>query len=156
MDTNRSPVHDDRPVQISSQLEEQVSRPSQDNTRDPEHGNLTDQISSQLEEHDQSGSHTSQLDQEVPLRNNKSKKKNLTRTPPTIGVMFVDQTPGGLLAKRLQEVEDRLAKASGYRLRMVELSGTPLQRMLPNTNPWAGQPCGRAGCYTSAPKWVLI
>ena len=60
----------------------------------------------------------------------------------------MDQTPGGLLAKRLQEVEDRLAKASGYRLRMVELSGTPLQRLLPNTNPWAGQPCGRTGCYT--------
>ena len=60
----------------------------------------------------------------------------------------MDQTPGGLLAKRLQEVEDRLAKASGYRLRMVELSGTPLSRLLPNTNPWAGQQCGRGSCYT--------
>ena len=68
-----------------------------------------------------------------------SKKKNSmfrTVSPPTIGVMFVDQTPGGVLAKKLQEVEDRLAKASGYRIRMVELSGPQLSRLLPNTNPW--------------------
>ena len=68
--------------------------------------------------------------------------------PPTIGVMFIDQTPGGMLAKKLQEVEDRLAGASGYRIRMVELSGTQLQRLLPNTNPWSGQNCGRINCYT--------
>ena len=49
--------------------------------------------------------------------------------PPTIGV----------LAKKLHEVEERLAKASGYRIRMVVLSGTQLQGLLPNTNPWSGQ-----------------
>ena len=31
---------------------------------------------------------------------------------------------------------------------MVELSGTQLQRLLPNTNPWSGQNCGRLNCYT--------
>ena len=29
-----------------------------------------------------------------------------------IGVMFVDQTMGGVLAKRLQEAEDRMAKVT--------------------------------------------
>ena len=62
--------------------------------------------------------------------------------------MFVDQTPEGRLAKKLQAVEDRLAQASGYRIRMVELSGTQLSRLLPNTNPWAAQECGRLNCYT--------
>ena len=36
----------------------------------------------------------------------------------------------------------------GYRIRVVESSGTQLCRLLPNTNPWAGQHCGRVGCYT--------
>ena len=61
--------------------------------------------------------------------------------------MFIDQTPG-VLAKRLQEVEDRLAKASGYRIRMVEFSGTQVQRLLPNNNPRSGLNCGRLNCYT--------
>ena len=43
---------------------------------------------------------------------------------PTIGVMFKDQTMGGVLAKRLQEAEDRIAKVTGYRIRMVESAGT--------------------------------
>ena len=78
------------------------------------------------------------------------KKKSVARTvsPPTIGVMFLDQTPRGVLTKKLQEVEDRLAKASGYRIRMVELSGTQLRGLLPNTNPWCGMNCGRPNCYT--------
>ena len=78
----------------------------------------------------------------------KNKPKKGQKEPPTIGVMFVDQTMGGVLAKRLQEVEDRLAGVTGYRIRMVESAGTQLRRMLPNTNPWAGEDCGRPQCYT--------
>ena len=82
-------------------------------------------------------------------KQNKTKEKPVKRVdPPTIGVMFIDQTTEGRLAKKLQEVEDRLARASGYRIRMVELSGTQLQRLLPNTNPWSGHECGRVNCYT--------
>ena len=36
-------------------------------------------------------------------------KKKKKVDPLTIGVMFVDQTPEGRLAKKLQAVEDRLA-----------------------------------------------
>ena len=75
-------------------------------------------------------------------------RKGKQVTPPTIGVMFIDQTPGGVLAKKLQEVEDRLSKASGCRIRMVVLSETQLKRLLPDTNPWSGQNCGRMNCYT--------
>ena len=76
------------------------------------------------------------------------KKKNMKEQPDTIGVMFIDQTMGGLLAKLLQEVEDRLARTTGYRIRMVELSGSKLCHLLPNTNPWSGQDCGREKCVT--------
>ena len=62
--------------------------------------------------------------------------------------MFVDQTVGGMLAKRLQKAEDAIAEMVGYRVRIVETSGTQLCRLLPNTNPWSGQNCGRSTCYT--------
>ena len=85
----------------------------------------------------------------MPTARDHKRKVAKKQNPPTIAVMFVDQTPGGLMAKKLQEVEDKLAPASGYRIRMVETSGTQLQRLLPNTNPWAGtQDCGWNSCYT--------
>ena len=73
----------------------------------------------------------------------KGRKQEL---PNTIGVMFVDQTVGGWLAKRLQEVQDRLSRSTGYRIRIVELSGSKLCHLLPHTNPWADQDCGRDNC----------
>ena len=66
----------------------------------------------------------------------------------TLAVMFVDQTMGGALQKSLQMAEDKVAEMVGYRIRMVESSGTQLCRLLPCTNPWKGQHCGRASCYT--------
>ena len=84
--------------------------------------------------------------QSVSKRSKKPKAKAVS--PPTIGGMFVDQTPGGVFAKKLQEVEDSLGTASGYRIRMVELSSTQLGRLLPNTNPWSGMNCDRPNCYT--------
>ena len=73
-----------------------------------------------------------------------SKKKVIE----TVRVLFVDQTVLGELAKQLQKAENEIAEMVGYRVRVVESSGTQLCRLLPNTNPWAGQHCGRAGCYT--------
>ena len=61
--------------------------------------------------------------------------------------MFVDQTVGGELAKRLQEVENRMGNISGYRIKIMETSGSQLRRLLPNTNPWSGRDCGRQSCY---------
>ena len=72
-----------------------------------------------------------------------------TKTPPlTISVLFVDQTVGGELAKRLQQVEDRLADVTGYRIRISETSGTQLCRLLPSTNPWGQRDYECQGCYT--------
>ena len=41
------------------------------------------------------------------------KRKAKKADPPTIVVRFVDQTPEGRMAKKLQEVEDRLAQDTG-------------------------------------------
>ena len=95
-------------------------------------------------------------------RNKVRKKKNRKRVGPdggiqktkafkdleTLAVMFVEQTKGGVWQKKLQEAEDSVAMMVGYRVRVVESSSTQLGRLLPCTNPWKGQHCGRPSCYT--------
>ena len=83
---------------------------------------------------------------------NEKSKKTMRKEVDTITVMFIDQTVGGVLARRLQEAEDRIAEITGYRIRMVESSGTQLRRILPNTNPWSGQDCSRLTCYNMQPR----
>ena len=78
----------------------------------------------------------------------KEEMKQRKRDPPTIAVLFIDSTPGAVLVKRLQEAEDRMAVITDYRVRMTEMSGTQLCRLLPNTNPWGEQDCQRPDCYT--------
>ena len=70
--------------------------------------------------------------------------------PPTISVMFVEKTKGGVLAKLLQEAEDGMAHMTGFRIRMTEMSGSKLCHLLPNTNPWSGVQCGRQKCTPCA------
>ena len=62
--------------------------------------------------------------------------------------MFVEQTKGGVWQKKLLEAEDSIGMMVGYRVRIVESSGTQLGRLLPCTNPWKGQHCGQPACYT--------
>ena len=50
---------------------------------------------------------------ENPQGGRRKTAPNVVKDLPTIGVMFVDQTRGGTLAKRLQEADDRMAKVSG-------------------------------------------
>ena len=66
----------------------------------------------------------------------------------TTSVMFVENTVGGILAKRLREKEERISKMTGYKIRIVEKGGQQLRRTLPNTNPWKGMRCERTGCVT--------
>ena len=67
-------------------------------------------------------------------------------SPKTVTVMFVFQTPNGELAKRLQSVENDIAKITGKRVKIVERSGTMMRRLLHKSNPWAGAKCGGAKC----------
>ena len=65
---------------------------------------------------------------------------------PTISVLFVEQTPGGALARNLQKAEVDLGLKTGYRIRIVENAGSALKMILPSTNPWGNIDCQRNDC----------
>ena len=61
-------------------------------------------------------------------------------------VMFVSQTHNGILAKRLQKVENNISRLTGERIKIVERSGRTIKQLMIKSNPWAGGPCGREKC----------
>ena len=63
-------------------------------------------------------------------------------------VLFVPHTPGSELAKRLRKEEERVSKVAGYRVKIVERTGTQLRRILCKKNPFTGLPCGRERCLS--------
>ena len=65
---------------------------------------------------------------------------------PIRSVMFIDNTGGGELARRLQEAEAELWDATGYRVRIAESAGSTLGMLLPSTNPWGPPNCTRQEC----------
>ena len=65
---------------------------------------------------------------------------------PTISVLFVEQTPGGTLAKNLQNAETELGLKTGYRVRIVENAGSALKMIFSSTNPWGNRDCQRPDC----------
>ena len=76
-------------------------------------------------------------------------RKRDTATPlmdSPISVLFVDSSKGGLLAKKFKEEERRLGRMTGYNIRIAEMAGMPLSRLLPSTNPWGPDDCGREDC----------
>ena len=68
------------------------------------------------------------------------------------GVLFVPYTVGGELARRLREAEAKLETLTGYRLKVVERSGTKLVDILTKSDPWQGADCGRKGCILCLTK----
>ena len=59
-----------------------------------------------------------------------------------ISVLFIDNTKGGKLAKIFREEERRLGTTTGYNIRIAEMAGMALSRLLPSTNPWGAGDCG--------------
>ena len=64
----------------------------------------------------------------------------------TRSVLFVPQTPGGVLARNTKETLDRLEAVMGYKVKVVERAGTSLQNMFSQTSIWDGMDCGRGEC----------
>ena len=48
----------------------------------------------------------------------------------------------------LQEAEKEAGVVTGYRERITESAGTPLDLLLPSTNPWGPHDCNRVDCVT--------
>ena len=74
------------------------------------------------------------------------KKADTALLDSPISVMFVDNTKGGLLAKKFKEEEKRLGRMTGYNVRVAETTGMALSRLLPSNNPWGAGDCGRQDC----------
>ena len=62
-------------------------------------------------------------------------------------VLFVPCTPGGILAKRMKEVEERGRDDRGWKVRIVEMWGQTLKQQLCRSDPWTGKPCGHPQCF---------
>ena len=79
----------------------------------------------------------------------KQQEKRKSGPPPsTRSVMFIDNTAGGKLVKRMQNVELEVGETTDLRVRMAEAAGTPLSMLLPSTNLWGPSDCGRDDCVT--------
>ena len=62
-------------------------------------------------------------------------------------VMFVPNTKGGTLARKLREREEVLASVTGYGVRYQEAGGNQLANMF-STDMYRGEQCGRKACLT--------
>ena len=56
------------------------------------------------------------------------------------------------MEKRLREAEAQLETQTGYRIKIVERTGTKIEDMLHRSNPWQGQDCKREGCLLCRTK----
>ena len=63
-------------------------------------------------------------------------------------VMFVENTKGGVLAKNLRKVMERIKGILGYKVKIVERAGIPLKLMFPLSNVGQGGQCGKSDCIT--------
>ena len=86
----------------------------------------------------------------------KNKEKETIRKASPVSVLFIDNTKGGLLARKLQEADNRLCTVTNYKVRVVESAGTALSRLLPSTNPWGAGDCGRHDCVLCKQQDDLI
>ena len=66
----------------------------------------------------------------------------------TRSVMFVEHTRDGELAKRLREQLGRMEKVMGFRIKVVERTGTKIKDMFSLTDVWGGSQCDREDCTT--------
>ena len=63
-------------------------------------------------------------------------------------LIFVEQSPGGALAKTIRELLKKLEPTLGFGIKVVERSGQALGSKFPLANLWDGIPCGRMDCTT--------
>ena len=66
----------------------------------------------------------------------------------TRAVLFVEQTPGGELSRRIKDLIHRLEPTLGYTIKVVERTGQSVQSVFSQTAIWSGSKCGRDDCVT--------
>ena len=66
----------------------------------------------------------------------------------TAAVLFVEGTKDSKLARELREIIERVKHILGYRVKVVERSGTALKLLFPLSKVGEGGPCARTDCIT--------
>ena len=78
-----------------------------------------------------------------------SEQKNKNFKEPSVRtVLFVDQSPGGELARRIKEQLRTMEPTLGFKTKVVERTGQTLGSKFPLASLWDGSPCGRGDCVT--------
>ena len=83
-----------------------------------------------------------------PTRGKNVKKTVEDRDLKTRAVLFVEQTPGGELAKKIRDQLQHMGSSLGFRIRVVERTGRNILSNFPQTSTWRGLVCGREDCIT--------
>ena len=66
----------------------------------------------------------------------------------TAAVLFVEGTKESKLARELRDIIERVKHILGYRVKVVERSGTALNLLFPLSKVGEGGPCARTDCIT--------
>ena len=82
-----------------------------------------------------------------PGGTSEQKDKNF-KEPSVRTVLFVDQSPGGELARRIKEQLRTMEPTLGFKTKVVERTGQTLGSKFPLASLWDGSPCGRGDCVT--------
>ena len=80
--------------------------------------------------------------------NNKGATGRESKKYPPRTILFVEQTVMGELGRRLRELMTRLAPILGFKVKVVERTGSSLKSQFPQSSLWDGAPCGRENCIT--------
>ena len=76
------------------------------------------------------------------------KRKGKTWAEGVEATLFVPYTPKSALARELQEMEDQFSEMMKVpRIKIIERAGRTIMDVLGRPDPWAGQDCGRKGCW---------
>ena len=87
--------------------------------------------------------------EESKATGNRGTKRHRGESPPkTRAVLFIEQTPGGELSRRIKELLQRLEPTLGYSVRVVERTGRSVQSVFSQPALWQGLRCERSECVT--------
>ena len=67
------------------------------------------------------------------IKNSREQATLKTRT-----VLFIEQTKDGKLAKNIKSVLARIEHILGFKIKVVEITGTSIRKLLSNTKRWVG------------------
>ena len=68
--------------------------------------------------------------------------------PRVKSILFVEQSPGGELARLMRQTLSNMEPTLGFKIKVVERCGQSLGSKFPISNLWGGAKCGRQGCTT--------